>query len=217
MPNLADLLALSANNRTKLALLSEESSAILFTAVGESVERLWTWEGTGEHGGLSDEEREQVLAIMAKAEEELMSNLLVGTVFYHACSVPPDGSLACDGQVYDRVDYPLLYERLDSYFIVDEDTFRVPDLEGRFVLGESEDFTTGDADGETEHTLTNDEIPAHSHTYGKPDFGISVVGPGEVPAAQVDLIPDVTGNTGGGEAHNNMPPYLVLRSAIWAA
>jgi len=217
MPNLADLLALSANNRTRIALLSPTSSAILFTAIGESVERMWTWEGTGEHGGLSDAEREQVFKIAGRAEKELMRNQMIGTVFYHACENTPDGALDCDGAQYDRVDYPTLYAVLDTFYIVDADTFTVPDLADQFTLAAGTTYAVGDAGGEAEHTLTNDEIPAHSHTYGKPDFGVSVVGPGEVPAAQVDLIPDVTGNTGGGEAHNNMPPYVVLKAAIWAA
>lgn len=69
--------------------------------------------------------------------------------------------------------------------------------------------TTG---GETTHTLTTEEIPSHRHTTG--DSGHAAYGgaSGDIQSGsgwKTALSNINTGYTGGGQAHNNMPPYLV--------
>jgi hypothetical protein len=70
-----------------------------------------------------------------------------------------------------------------------------------------------DVEGEYVHTLTVAEIPSHTHrvfrTQGK-------AGNGAFPDWSVmgnELKQDVadTGPTGGGKAHNSMPPYVALK------
>lgn len=99
-------------------------------------------------------------------------------------------------------------------------TFTVPDLRGRFPLGQDDmggssanrvtsanADTLGLSDGAETHTLTIDEMPAHSHDIlAKDSLGSSTV-------ASSSGVPDNTQSTeseGGGQAHNNMPPYLTL-------
>lgn len=88
---------------------------------------------------------------------------------------------------------------------------------GRFLLGADTTYSAGSTGGEETHTLTINEMPSHSH-------GIrtnSVVG-------DMDWVPvdhksnkrqdelnfnwegTVISTTGGGQAHNNMPPYLAV-------
>ena len=43
-------------------------------------------------------------------------------------------------------------------------TFNVPDLSGRVVLGVSQSHALGSTGGEANHVLTEQELPAHSHT-----------------------------------------------------
>lgn len=118
----------------------------------------------------------------------------------------PAHLLLCDGSVYNRVDYPALYAILANAYVDDADTFHTPNLVGAFIRGTDEN--SGDTGGESAHTLTVDEIPSHAHTYQPPEFNLDMEGP-EIPdiGATVLAFPTLTGYTGGGQSHNNLPPY----------
>lgn len=76
----------------------------------------------------------------------------------------------------------------------------------------------GDADlavaeqtgGEKEHTLTDEEIPSHTHNAELPISGDSVLGGknGTNQTATVGTVMVSTDSVGGGKAHNNMPPFI---------
>lgn len=83
-------------------------------------------------------------------------------------------------------------------------------LEDRFLLGAGTTYTAGDTGGEAEHTLTVDEMPSHRHqilasTQGTA-FGSGYINPSNGSRNSNDQ----TELTGGGQAHNNMPPYLAV-------
>lgn len=83
--------------------------------------------------------------------------------------------------------------------------------------------------GEAVHTLTEEEMPKHAHTglfqdypeqpYGSFFFHLNGFGTtGNSRAAALQEFPDSckiphTGSTGGGQAHNNLPPYKACN--IW--
>lgn len=88
-------------------------------------------------------------------------------------------------------------------------------LENRFLLGSSSSYALGGTGGASTHTLTVAQIPSHNH---RPKCAKAVGGSGvlvfatlgessESSAANSYNFP-VTTNTGSGQAHNNMPPYL---------
>ena len=52
----------------------------------------------------------------------------IGFVGLSASTDLPAGALYCDGALYNRVDYPLLYATLLPAYIVDADTFNVPTI-----------------------------------------------------------------------------------------
>lgn len=102
-----------------------------------------------------------------------------------------------------------------------------PDLRDKFVLGAGTTYAVGDNGGEETHTLTENEMPAHSHIerLGNPiayDYGFSINGSLSGKAAKIDesvittreiesgLQFITTRDTGGTDAHNNMPPYYTL-------
>lgn len=89
-------------------------------------------------------------------------------------------------------------------------------LKDRFLLGAGSTYTNGSTGGEASHTLTVSEMPSHSHAQ------YVTVGSGGSLAANCDYDSYsansarksaqniTTGDTGSGNAHNNMPPYLVV-------
>lgn len=87
-------------------------------------------------------------------------------------------------------------------------------LEAKFLIGAGSGYTAGSTGGEASHTLTVSEMPSHSHTPAGHDNFMRFVGGsanlGYVSGNQIYAEPLNLSNTGGGDAHNNMPPYLVV-------
>lgn len=100
------------------------------------------------------------------------SALLVppGSVSAYAGINVPGGWLHCDGSAIDRTIYADLFAAIGSTYGNGDGvtTFNIPNLRGRNVIGLNSSETDFDALGETggakRHTLTTDEMPAHTHT-----------------------------------------------------
>jgi hypothetical protein len=83
-----------------------------------------------------------------------------------------------------------------------------PDLRGRFVLGAGGAYSVDDVGGEEEHTLTIDEMPAHTHSQWGVNRSQEFETSQGLSAAQNSS--SNTGSTGGDQPHNNMPPYYAM-------
>lgn len=108
-------------------------------------------------------------------------------------------------------------------------------IEDTFLLAAGTTYSAGSAGGEATHTLTTDEIPAHTHgsktltgTMNPLAWATSASESGIVSGTQLHI--DRVGSSGsnwgdrqytinathehdsvgGGQAHNNMPPYLAV-------
>ena len=89
-----------------------------------------------------------------------------------------------------------------------------PNLSGRFVVGydaSNSDYDVNDTGGSESVTLTVNQIPAHTHNinlavrafYQEPrNFGVGTDGSANNS--------EDTGSTGGGQSHENRPPYYAL-------
>jgi microcystin-dependent protein len=157
--------------------------------------------------------------LFEQALDETEGYMFVGMMTPSGRANPPDNWLACDGTAYLITQYPNLYNAIGTTFGDDgAGTFRVPDMRLRFPVGAdgTTGYNPGDTGGEAEHTLSVNEIPAHHHDL---DFilltgtttGIPLTG-----QPQGDYGDISTKNTGGGLAHNNIPPYLALNWFIFA-
>lgn len=89
-----------------------------------------------------------------------------------------------------------------------------PDLRDKFVLGAGLNYPVGAVGGEKEHVLTIAEMPSHNHGFNPGDNN----GRSDNANDRDVRIPGgenrTTSNTGGGQAHNNMPPYYTLAYII---
>ena len=123
---------------------------------------------------------------------------------------------------------------IGSYYITEEEENPVDKygggwlkIQGKFLLGaDGSTYKVGDADGgEATHTLTVNEIPSHNHPLrcsttdywsGAPHVLTKSATSGNADG-EILTGPDIwwsgVGFTGGGQAHNNMPPYHIVN--IW--
>lgn len=86
---------------------------------------------------------------------------------------------------------------------------------GRMLVGvdpSDSDFSAGATGGEKEHVLTVREMPAHTHEFA--GMTINNYVKKEANAEQIygskQVASATTKSTGGGQAHNNMPPYIAV-------
>lgn len=147
----------------------------------------------------------------------------VGTVVMHAGSDAPAGWLFCRGQALSRTTYKKLFDEIGTlYGSTSSTNFKLPDLQVRFPLGTSgvrSGFTLpGAVGGEENHALSIQEMPSHNHgmnyTSAAPGYG-NAAGISGTPTAPTGFTNDLfIGKAGGGQAHNNMPPYIVMNYII---
>ena len=88
-------------------------------------------------------------------------------------------------------------------------------IQDRFLLASGTTYTNGATGGEATHTLTVNEMPSHRHSRMTQPQGFA-----EQDKSKSDIISPASGSankvykytdyTGGGQAHNNMPPYLAV-------
>ena len=142
----------------------------------------------------------------------------IGTIqMYAGVREPSNKWMLCLGQRLSQNEYPDLYALLgNSYGTTEAGYFLLPNLKGRFVAGydtERADYNAvGKTGGEEKHTLTTAEMPAHSHiTNIVPQQGRTESGTN--PGIEISN-GSVTQSTGGGQPHENRPPYIVLSYII---
>jgi len=140
----------------------------------------------------------------------------IGLILPFGSDTPPEGYLLCDGDTIAIADYPELFSVVGHSFGGSGDDFFVPDLRGKTVISFSGGFPFLSSGGETDHTLTESEIPSHSHTIPLTATTLAVE-PGEVTVTTpVPFFTSNTGDTGGDGEHNNMQPFLSLAYIIYA-
>lgn len=141
-----------------------------------------------------------------------------GAIIEWPGSAAPAGWHLCDGTAISRTGNPRLFALFGTTYGVGDGstTFNLPNLKGRIPVGrdsgQTEFDTLGETGGAKTHTLTVPEIPSHTHSVldGNSPTLLSAAGA----SYGVQYSASTTGATGGGGAHNNLQPYLVLNYII---
>ncbi|MDD5018230.1 MAG: tail fiber protein [Eubacteriales bacterium] len=159
---------------------------------------------------------------------------MTGELAIWAADTAPEGWLLCDGAAVSRTAYAALFAAIGTAFGSGDGsaTFNVPELKGRVPAGKNgadgSFDTLGETGGEKAHTLTTSEMPAHSHMPSTAGYFYTTRGTGtsEISGVMSGSAFSESGsgggmkrtsgtdNAGGGCAHNNLQPYIVLNYII---
>src|SRR5262249_8976707 len=132
----------------------------------------------------------------------------------------------CNGALLPIDQNPTLFQLIGTTYGGDgQNTFALPDLQGRIPVHVGSGFQLGQQGGTETETLTVQQIPAHGHVpqgaTGGPGAtplnnypGSAVGGTGSriygTANPNTTLIPSTISNTGGSQPHNNFQPYLCV-------
>lgn len=169
-----------------------------------------------------------------------------GSIFAWPTGSAPTGYLICNSTAVSRSTYSDLFTLIGTTYGAGDGstTFNVPNLRGRVIVGFDSGQTLFDALGETgganTHTLTEAEMPvhthvqnAHTHTQDPHQHGMAegttdgagIYADRSSAAAAAAMVTDnatatnqnttaTNQNAGTGDAHNNIQPYLTLNYII---
>jgi microcystin-dependent protein len=159
-----------------------------------------------------------------------MSDPYIAEIKVISFNYPPRGWAFCNGQLLPINQNQALFSILGTMYGGNGQTnFALPNLQGRIPVHQainSGSYNVGQAGGETAHTLTINEMPAHAHpavaqsTASNP--GVSPAGAiwaqasaaAYAPAPNTQMNPAAVQNSGGSQPHENQAPYLVLNFVI---
>ena len=158
-----------------------------------------------------------------------MSNPFMGEMRIMSFNFAPKGWAQCNGQLLPINQNQALFSLLGTMYGGDgRVNFALPDLRGRAQVHMGSGFTEGQKGGEEAHTITQSEMPQHTHflqgnsnpnpaLQANPSpnlFGQLTVPLYNQPSNPDAAIPATISNVGGSQAHLNMQPYLVLNICI---
>lgn len=162
---------------------------------------------------------------LAKLAAAIAESLIpTSTILAYGGDTAPTGYLLCDGTAVSRTgSTAALFAVVGVAYGVGDGTttFNVPDFRGRTIIGAGTGSsltarTRGQTMGTETHTLTEAEMPSHTHGV-KYQTGVASGGGGGVSLAQDSVAGTAnyaTNSTGSSSAHNNMQPSGVASYII---
>ena len=155
-----------------------------------------------------------------------------GIVLPYGASASPTGYLLCNGAAVSRSTYSSLFAVVSSLYGNGDgsSTFNVPDLRGRFIAGWDVSATASsvltsvtagmvinttmaNTGGVQAVTLAVAQTPSHNHLVGSNQYSIGDDAGNNLQSG-TSVASVSTTSTGGGGAHSNIPPTMILNYII---
>jgi microcystin-dependent protein len=154
-----------------------------------------------------------------------MASPFIGEIRMFGGNYAPAGWSFCNGQLLPISGYETLYNLIGTtYGGNGTTTFGLPNLQGRVPMQQGSGYIIGQMSGEENHTLTVQQIPAHTHAVmgmaAATGNGISgnVYGGGGLSAFKSATGENMNGqvvqNNAGGQPHSNIMPFLAVSFII---
>lgn len=220
MSELDAILENASNNTAGVFSLSGDTLAVLFFALGLAQSpRVWLDYADEK---LSDADLDTIQEMLDWANDELMREVHikpVGDITMWLDVVPPSNHLKCDGGAYYAAEWPELFDLWGYRYGGSGTQFATPDLEDWSPMGAGGVVGLNDFAGSITHTLTTDQMPAHTHAPGSPHtnfFGFRSGGTNTAPAGTALGVMAATGATGGGLPHNNLHSVFGCNYIVYA-
>jgi microcystin-dependent protein len=155
-----------------------------------------------------------------------MSDPYIGEIRMFAGNFAPVGWLFCQGQTLPISQYDVLFNLVGTTYGGDgQETFALPDLQSRVPVHQGAGYPLAQTGGAETVTLTTAQLPVHSHapvataaatgtspsqnqwaSYANNEYSSQPPADG--------LAPNALSAAGGGQTHDNLPPYLVINFII---
>ncbi|MBI4914267.1 MAG: phage tail protein [Acidobacteria bacterium] len=157
-----------------------------------------------------------------------MAQPFVGEIRMFGGNFAPAGWMFCAGQLLPISENETLFQLIGTTYGGDgQETFALPDLQGRIPLHQGNGFILAETGGAEEITLTVQQIPAHSH----PLLAATLNGDQKSPAGNLlansfnvtpyindpptaNMNPAAISAVGGSQPHTNFQPYLCVSFII---
>ena len=159
-----------------------------------------------------------------------MSDPFIGEIIMFGGNFAPRSWAFCDGQLLAISSYSALFSILGTTYGGDgRTTFALPELRGRVAMhpGSGPGLSTrrlGEKSGAENVTLNTTQIPSHNHSLGVKDDDADQGSPVNNALANANIYsgaaPDAVmnsgavHNTGGGQQHTNIQPFLCVNYII---
>jgi microcystin-dependent protein len=160
-----------------------------------------------------------------------MSQPYIGEIRMFGGNFAPVGWAFCNGQPMSISENEALFTLIGTTYGGDgQETFNLPNLQGRLPLHQGGGYQMGESGGEPTVTLTVQQTPAHGHPLRGssatasgtnpegavfahlPDAGVQTAYGTTAPLGAID--PSSVAPSGGSQPHSNMQPYLAVSFII---
>ncbi|HNL39144.1 MAG TPA: tail fiber protein [Saprospiraceae bacterium] len=157
-----------------------------------------------------------------------MSEPYIGEIRMFAGNFAPLGWAFCNGALMPISENEVLFQVIGTTYGGDgQETFALPDLQGRIPVHNGNSYVIGESAGVEYVTLTSQQMPSHTHTFAvsgntasSPNPGNNFVGLSSKIQAFYGDIPNTLMNpnsitpVGGNQPHGNFMPYLCINFII---
>ncbi|SDM31614.1 Microcystin-dependent protein [Paenibacillus sp. OK060] len=159
-----------------------------------------------------------------------MSEAYLGEIRMFAGNFAPRGWALCNGQIVSIAENEALFVLLGTTYGGDgQNTFALPDLQGRVAVHPNPTFIRGQKAGNEAVTLVSNQLPVHTHSvYTASDSSTNTSTPTNATWSNsprkiyytsdkpttVNMNTAAVSSVGGNQAHDNMMPSTVISFII---